>query len=85
MSPESRSIESVTLELEEVKAVMRAVVAGVVLVSAQLAYGMPLGGAATARPSELSTLPESVTMALLGLAMLLVARGARRRPPVSAS
>jgi hypothetical protein len=47
---------------------------------AQFGYGLSFEGLAGTPGSQLTQLPESASLAALGLAMLLFANGARRSP-----
>ena len=55
------------------------IVALVLLVSSQIAYGMPFGELTSVPPKLPAMLTESTTLLFLGVAMLLFARSARRR------
>jgi hypothetical protein len=58
-------------------------VALALLVSSQIAYGMPFGELTSAPPRMPGGITESTTLLLLGVAMLLFARTAKRRAPAA--
>ena len=63
----------------KMKGIVRSLVAIVLLVSAPFAYGMPFDGLMKVPPAVRGPLSESATLAFVGVAMLVVARRARRR------
>jgi hypothetical protein len=62
-----------------VKVIVRSLIVVALLVSARIAYGLPFGELTTLSRSIPGPITESGMLALLGVAMLIFARSARRR------